>query len=310
MQALPKTTLPNLWRVNIHSRPNIDNLASILRPYIPFSLPVLGTLFSGDVENNTLRIWSSFPPTSQPPLVFSLVTQIPLLNGEFRYFCSAEASTRTPGQLEEDHVLSTFRVLHRVIPPDTARGPNGSILVGSVNDIWYPSLKPHSIVKHTTAKYIRPPLPIRTQSNWNDSPHSDWIITELREEDIGLVLSKSSLLRTPEYLRSRLPFSVSLRQSHSSMPIAWNLLTSDGSTGMLHVEPEYRGRGFSRWVKAAMFRKLDQMYGTDDEEKKGQYPYARWESCNIFADNCKSIGLITSLEGWKEGWVSHWLHVQ
>ncbi|KAI0072777.1 hypothetical protein K474DRAFT_1711287 [Panus rudis PR-1116 ss-1] len=310
MRAAQKSTLPALWRVNIRSRPNIENLASALRPFIPLSLPVLGSLFSGDVENKTLQIWSSFPPCSRPPPLFSVITRTPLLNGEFRYFCSAEVSPRTPGRVEEDHVLSTLRALRKVLPPDTTQDPNPPIFIGSVNDIWYPSLKSHTVISHTTKKYIRPPLPIHTQSNWDESPHRDWIITELRDEDIELVLSSSSFLRTPKYIRSRLPFSVCLRQSHSSMPIAWNLLTSDGSTGMLHVEPEYRGRGLSRLVKASMLRKLEQMYCTKDEEKKGQYPYARWESCNILADNRTSINLITSLEGWKEGWWSHWLHMK
>ncbi|KAI0072786.1 hypothetical protein K474DRAFT_1775210 [Panus rudis PR-1116 ss-1] len=155
----------------------------------------------------------------------------------------------TPGQLERDHVLSTFRALRGVLPSDPIRLPDGTIAFDSINDMWFPTLKPHSTFKYSTIKFIRPPL------HWDDSPHPDWVITELCEGDIDPILQRSLVPRSRERVLARIPYSVCLRTSDTFAPVAWNILTSDGST-----------------------RKLEQMYHTADEGKKKLIPRARWES--------------------------------
>ena len=80
---------------------------------------------------------------------------------------------------------------------------------------------------------------------------------------------------------------------------------------MLHVEPAYRRMGLARLCIAALCRKLEQMYETQEGGKQGRYPYARWEFQDVVQGNEKSVRLITSVEGWsaENGWDCYWIYL-
>ncbi|KAI0082844.1 hypothetical protein K474DRAFT_34882 [Panus rudis PR-1116 ss-1] len=306
----------------------VDILADILRPHIPDSLPVIGCLFSSDLNTNPLHIWTTFPLSvgSEPPPLFSVIILSPLNGQQFRYFCSATVTKSGRCQEEEAelHVRAVFaRLLTSFAKRDrTVDGIEvekvirkignplrSSIYVGAVHAKWQYALKSFAIKGHPCIICARPPKSTGRTSNWDCSSDSGWTISQLRESDVPHVRDRlTAFPRSYEHILARLPYSVCVRRASDDKLVAWNALDWDGALGMLFVEPECRGLGLAKMCKAAILRKLEQMYGTDEQGREGVYPWARWEFNGISPDNAASLGLTKSLDGWNESFHCNWTY--
>ena len=326
----------DLYQLNLASGGILERLSEILEPYLPFSLPVLGSLHctgdelsSANANNPSLYVWSSFKmrADSIPPIPFSVITYSPIYAHQFRFFCSADSSPGVPSTEEEKHVVSVMQTLVKAVAHELVivrgvdlksvfrtpvEGVAPGIHIGSLHSKWVPCLQPHTIGSiNLCLKFFKGPRSQSQLPSW-DEPRGNWIVTQLEERDIELVRSRASFPRTYEFVASRCPWSVCIRQlGGDGNAVAWQLLTPDGSIGMLHVEPAYRRMGLGRLCIAALCRKLEQMYETQEGGKQGRYPYARWEFQDVVQGNEKSVRLITSVEGWsaENGWDCYWVYL-
>ncbi|KAI0072778.1 hypothetical protein K474DRAFT_1577323, partial [Panus rudis PR-1116 ss-1] len=269
--------------------------------------------------------WTSFDLSvrSEPPELFSVYTLSSISNSsdQIRFFCSAEWSTAPARPEEEKHVIGLWRSFYqqRNLHGDSMprifhelEGFKRVVCIGSLHVKWIACLTPFIVNDGPCYKYIHPPNLTATRTvesaRWDASPNPKWIITELREDDIDLVNSRVHFPRPRESLRIRLPWSVAIRHADKpdGPPIAWQVLYSDGSMGMLHVEPESRRQGLAKLCISALMRKVEEGFHIDDPKFAEKYPWKRWEHMDVVVGNEKSTALISSLDGWVGGWGCHW----
>ncbi|KAK7693772.1 hypothetical protein QCA50_003344 [Cerrena zonata] len=315
-------TKTQLYRLDTKSPQAVEHLADILRPHIPVCLPVLGTFYSGDLAGGYLSVWVTFDlsSTHEPPDLFSVITFSPLAYDKLRFFCSAETKDTPPTPEEETHVVGVITTLYKALRDSSplAEGisreialseefeRNDVIRIGALHEKWVPCLR-HTAARmneDVCTKFFRPPRP-----SPSDSPDDDrWDISPLRESDIDLVTDRAPYKRPREAMLTRLPYSICIKPKGTDIPVAWQLLYPDGSIGMLHVEPEYRRMGLGKLVVRALCKKLEELFYTEDEEKVGKYPWARWEMVDVVNGNQKSASLLKALEsdGWQKGWSNRW----
>ncbi|CAL1705167.1 unnamed protein product [Somion occarium] len=316
-----------LFRPDTSSPQKVELLADVLRSFIPFSLPLLGTFYSGDLEGGYLSVWTTFDVSlsEQRPELFSVITFSPLGNDKLWFFCSAEARSEPPTVEEQDHVSRVVKTLYHAFRTSSsivrgiqthtafreADGHSGVIVIGSLHEKWAPCLQAIAVADSPCTKFLRPPPSSLSLEPWNISSSDKWDISELRESDVDLVTDRVVFKRSRESMLTRLRYSVGIRPKGSDTPVAWQLLYPDGSIGMLHVEPEYRRLGLAKMCIHALSRKLEEMFRSEEEGKGGQYPWSRWEFVDVVAGNEKSSGLLKSLEpeGWREGWVCYWVYL-
>jgi len=62
--------------------------------------------------------------------------------------------------------------------------------------------------------------------------------------------------RKVAYIRSCIELSAGVARLQGDRPVSFALIHSDGAMGILHTEPELRGRGLARVVVSALMRKL------------------------------------------------------
>lgn len=318
-----------LHKVDTALKDATETLAGLLRPHIPYSLPILGCIFSGDIEHKALTIWTTFPLNTVPgstelsnntvPPIFSIICHSPLQDHEFRFFCSAETTPTGDPVSEDAHVFEAIgQLLSDPIygAPSEARAgsvsmkPGGVVEVGYLNERWIACLQSRIKYDELCFAFIRPPRQSPPPFAWNTSPNDEWEISELHESDVDFVQGKLvNPPRSRESIKYRIPYSVCIRRKNSENrnPVAWNLMRADGAIGMLYVEPDMRRKGLGRICMVALSRKMEEMYATEDSEKKDLYPHARWEFDVVSHENEASMRLSKSLEGWKEMGQYHWV---
>lgn len=311
-----------LHKADITSKDDIDALAQLLRPHIPYSLPVLGCIFSGDIEYKALTLWTTFPlnnilnstelPNYAVPSIYSVISYSSLHDHQFRFFCSAETAPTGDPLAEDTHVFETIGHLlsdrENGAPPEAWAGgvtlkSEGVVEIGHVNERWISCLQPYITRDYLCIAFVRPPRENPSQTPWDTSLDPQFEVSELRESDVDFVQeSLRHYPRSRECVRARIPYSICIRRKNSDIqtPVAWSLLAADGSIGMLHVESDMRRMGLARMCMVALSRKMEKMFATDDPEKKNLYPYARWEYSAVYHENEASMKLSRSLEGWKE----------
>ncbi|KAJ3492123.1 hypothetical protein NLI96_g206 [Meripilus lineatus] len=325
-----------LKRVDLSSTESVTQLDKILQPHLPFSLPLLGSLHSthdnlasAKTVDPSLHVWASFNLPCSPaevPRLFSVIAYSPIYAEQFRLFCTADSSPEVASPNEERHVAQVVRTFvdavahsHEIVEgldieamlKTPIEGSPAGIHFGSVHSKWVPCLRPYTVGSiNCCLKFFREPRVAAEVMQW-DASEDDWNITQLREEDIELVRDNASFPRTYEFVDSRRPWSVSIRRSEGEKAIAWQIMVPDGSMGMLHVSPEYRRTGLARRCISALSRKLEQMFVTEDEGKRGDYPFARWEYQDVVQGNEKSVRLITSMDGWsaENRWDCYWMYL-
>jgi len=121
---------------------------------------------------------------------------------------------------------------------------------------------------------------------------------ELSREHFGLVRSRTMIPRQ-ERTMALLP-SLAIYQDGSTVPIAWAFVGLDGSLTTLHVEPEWRGRGFAKALTTKLFREMMVSF-----HGKGMPKVAHGY---VIVGNKQSEGMCRSLGG-KSDWECYWLRV-
>lgn len=321
------TKITHLYRVNLDTDEAIQALSDFLHPLLPLSLPFLGSLYYADrsIPGNLL-VWTTFPfvPSKLPPALYSIIVHSGWSDMQLRFYCSAEARDGPAAPEEEDHVrlvLDQFILALRTSDPImrdfnckaalNQRDREG-IVVGGLLEKWQPCLAARLTHNNPCKKFIYKPEYREDEPSWNTIGEDEWEIRELQESDIETVVSRSVFPRSYEFLKGRLPYSVCIRRKGASgPPVAWEVLYPDGSSGMLHVEPEYRKAGLGRKCVAALGAKMAQKYRCKDDKLAGQYPYVRWEMTDVVVGNDAGLRLAASREGWEPvyTWVSLWTYV-
>lgn len=313
---------------------------ALLKPYLPYSLPILGYIFHSSQPTHTgfgepnIQVWTaksdvkSDSPTSN---LFSVVMFTPI-DSQFRLFCSADSSSAHPTAEEEEHVVSTLQSamnlivvadppIFRTIVPLPAPLHNHAvedaldlgtvIFIGSVHEKWTNCLKPYSPKMNPCVKYLCPPSDVI-----NAQPSRDgWVVTGLEEADIELVRATSGISRSREYVLERCPTSVCIRtqskdaEGAPGRPIAWALMHADGSIGALHVEADYRRQGLGQFAMHELVRRCR---GSGPTDKGGEKiadggGALGWNWTDVVQGNEKGAGFMESLGGWKEGWLCYWV---
>lgn len=315
-----------LHRVDLSTPVAVEAFSDILQPLLPYSVPILGSLYSGDIHPQDglrgLDVWTSFPfERSTPPSpLFSVIAYSEFNDKQLRFFCSAETRLGPPTKDEEEHVRSVLdSFVHALKTKDAVvegidcekaleRENGEGIFIGSLNDRWASFLYAGMHWKPPLIIIVLIPDEREDEPAW-DAYDGEWEVTEIRESDIDFILSRAVFPRTPQFVKSRIPYSVCVRrrgEPEGSPPVAWELMYSDGSSGMLHVESEYRRAGLARKCVEALATRMAQRYRTDDEKLQGRYPHKRWEMTEVVMGNTAGLQLAMSRKGWKHTWMTHW----
>ncbi|TCD62181.1 hypothetical protein EIP91_007265 [Steccherinum ochraceum] len=320
-----------LYRVPLETPENVEALADILHPLLPLSLTALGCLYAGDINtpNGTGNIdaWITFPvdQLANPPSLFSIFILTGWNDWQLRFFCSTETSTLPPTREEEEHVVGAFNAFAYALQSQdpVVEGCNGKrilnsrdmagLFVGALHDRWAECLAPGIFMTSPCIRFASRPVFNGDEPAWNTfDGEGDWEFGELRESDLDFVKDRSVFPRSMEFLKQRIPYSVCIRRKGGEgLPIAWEVLYPDGSSGMLHVEPDYRKAGLGRKCVAALSRKMAQRYRSSENKKsKERYPYVRWELSDVVIGNDAGLKLAASRKGWKHSWICHWAHLR
>ena len=115
---------------------------------------------------------------------------------------------------------------------------------------------------------------------------------EMREQDISIVQSRTSIPRTASTLMSLR--SVGAFEKKTNTPVAWTFLGLDGSLVTLHTEEAYRGRGIAKAVAVRLLKKHAIGLALDNDGHA-------WSHADVYMGNVQSESVCRSLGG-----VAHW----
>ena len=122
---------------------------------------------------------------------------------------------------------------------------------------------------------------------------------EMREQDIDLVKSRTSIPRTTKTLMSSK--SVGVFKEATDTPVAWTFLGLDGSLVTLHTEEAYRGKGIAKAVAAKIFRQYALGLAVDNQANA-------WAHADVYTGNVQSENVCRSLGG-KPLWRCFWVRI-
>ncbi|KAI2479177.1 FR47 domain containing protein [Pyrenophora tritici-repentis] len=122
---------------------------------------------------------------------------------------------------------------------------------------------------------------------------------EMREQDIDLVKSRTSIPRTTKTLMSL--ESVGVFEEETDTPVAWTFLGLDGSLVTLHTEEAYRGKGIAKAVAAKLFKQHAAGLAVDDQSNA-------WGHADVYTGNVQSESVCRSLGG-KPLWRCFWVRI-
>ena len=122
---------------------------------------------------------------------------------------------------------------------------------------------------------------------------------EVREQDIDLVKSRTSIPRSTRTLMSLK--SVAVFDTKTDTAVAWTFLGLDGSLTTLHTEEGYRGKGIAKAVASRIFRQHASGLAVDS---KGN----AWSHADVYAGNAQSESVCRSLGG-KATWKCFWVRI-
>lgn len=130
---------------------------------------------------------------------------------------------------------------------------------------------------------------------------------EVRQRDYEMVKARTAIPRkdkTLALLPSIAIFSESASGDLSASPIAWAFIGMDGALATLHVEPDYRGRGFAKALTAKLFNDKLRLLDLDEGSQEGGW----LAHSDAALTNKESQGVAKALGG-KEGWLCYWVRV-
>lgn len=111
---------------------------------------------------------------------------------------------------------------------------------------------------------------------------------EVREQDIRIVQSRTSIPRTSRTLMSLK--SVGVFEKETNTPVAWTFLGLDGSLVTLHTEEAYRGRGIAKAVAVRLLKKHAVGLAVDNDGHA-------WSHADVYMGNVQSESVCRSLGG-------------
>jgi hypothetical protein len=122
---------------------------------------------------------------------------------------------------------------------------------------------------------------------------------EIRERDIELVKSRTSIPRTTQTLMSLK--NVGVFEEAADAPVAWTFLGLDGSLVTLHTEEAWRGKGIAKAVAAKLMKKYAPGIAVDNEG-------TAWSHADVYLGNVQSESVCRSLGG-KAMWKCFWVRI-
>ncbi|KAF9780218.1 hypothetical protein BJ322DRAFT_321821 [Thelephora terrestris] len=213
--------------------------------------------------------------------------------------------------------------------------------VGRVHEKWIPCLDPITILRSgPVACFIRPPPPPSLPQavfpsnaasatvigegappDQGSSKSDRWIISRFSPSDIDFVrLTQSSSLipRHRAYLESRSHTSIVVHDGHlldidvnhgttkMPNPVAWSIIQTDGSLGVLWVEPSHRGLGLGDLVLAECVNRSETYHGFSGDRVTGT-GILGWQWADVSLVNTHSVRFFAKQQGWRIGWNSQWI---
>ena len=211
--------------------------------------------------------------------------------------------------------------------------------IGRVQEKWIPCLDPITILRSgPVVCFIRsPPSPSplphaasppseASATSSRETPDlrskSDrWIISRFSPSDldfIQLTQSTSLIPRHRAYLESRSYTSIAIHDGHlinhnadtqsweRSNPVAWSIIQTDGSLGVLWVEPSHRGLGLGDLVLTECINRSETYRGLSGN-KVTNTGILGWHWADVSLANTHSVRFFARQEGWQIGWNSQWI---
>ncbi|KAH8683156.1 hypothetical protein BGZ60DRAFT_213234 [Tricladium varicosporioides] len=128
-----------------------------------------------------------------------------------------------------------------------------------------------------------------------------YTVTRVPDDQIGIVVSTSSIPRQPSTLQSQA--NIGIMNTEGTL-VAWGYLGLDGSLATLFVLPEERGKGLATQVAVELLRRLDRGEFAD----LGIEGRSGWVHSDVKFGNKGSEGVMRSLGG-TVGWTSSYLWI-
>lgn len=149
-------------------------------------------------------------------------------------------------------------------------------------------------------------------------PLPNYELDTIYPKHFDLVLASSPILRTKEYLLTRIPVSTALYRDKSRLsdPLAFCVTAPDKSISILWVDPSFRGLGIGKFV--AYHRLVGEGGMLDSRIHVGTSTFKfygdknsdiLWSHADIAEDNISSKKMCESLGGVAH-WSSVWIRVQ
>jgi hypothetical protein len=219
--------------------------------------------------------------------------------------------------------------------------------IGRVHEKWIPCLNPITILwSGPVVCFIRPPqtspppllqvvsppgTPGEAPLGGLELAESDrWIVSRFGPSDIDFMhLTRSTHLipRRKAYLESRSHTSIVIHDRHlsanvnvnvngnadagvfkeKSNPVAWSIIQTDGSLGVLWVQPSYRGLGLGDLVLARCIDRSETYHGWSGENEVTGTGVLGWQWADVSLANTHTVRFFSRQEGWSSGWGSQWI---
>ena len=301
--------------VDIHHPETAGTFIAFLEPFLPSSCAFIGLTQSHltPQPDPYLKVWatfdfSSYQTTSEAPELFAVALFTPT---QGRLFCSADASSEevTPEELvHREKVARLYAVtttsLVRTLP---GHEEDSEYILGVIHEKFAPLVGQYAggTPIAPCRLFFYPPSNTEVIDTAATDPDAKWLVTNLGESDLELVRSTSQVRRTIEYLRTRIPVSTCIRDPSSAdgkRPVAWVVKQSDGSLGLLYVDPAYRGKGLGGLA-------VRECVGRLNEQSENRGLASRWNFVEVFQGNLLGLGFFGRLEGWKAGWETLWVRL-
>jgi len=296
-----------LYRLDTSDPCICSALVNLLKLYVPYSLPLLGSLAS-DAQTDRqvspallVHVWASFQfplvGNASIPEIFCIILLSTLSDRQCTLFCSEDASPLPPTPTHEAHVMNVIRSFLALPGEEYGRLLHSGakerrvLTYGSVHSKWTQCIEPYTL---KISRYITY-LCERTDDRTVTSVPEGMLLSQLCESDVEVVMEESSVGRTREYFVSRFPTSICMRTHHSHKPVAWALMHANGSIGTLHVEPEFRRKGLGQLVMRELVNRFANREG--------------WNWVDVHENNTAAVRFFDSLTDWNAGWTCMWIFV-
>lgn len=247
---------------------------------------------------------SSFSEDVQDELMYSLFHRIASLPVP----ASIHVESQLKNDSEADHsgTTRTDYAAHMASP--------AILLCGAIHELTIPAVQRTGLIKHVLAAGLVPnheyifnlddePMKGLLEGEFVDRLPEGLRWGELESRHLGLVRSRTQIPRqerTLAILPSVAIFPTSASGDGNEEPIAWAFVGLDGSVTTLHVEPEWRGKGFAKQITTKLFRdKMDMFW--EEGQPRVAHDY-------VIKGNVASVGVSNSIGG-KSEWDVFWVRV-